>query len=75
MGGLKAVQLRDGPGDDDAHGVGHEVGLQGFGDGLLLDRGTQAHDVGVVDPGGALLRGFLLWHNNSSLSRFLYDDL
>ena len=46
VGGLEAVDLRDGPGDDDAHGVGHVVGLQGVGDGLLHHRRVEAHHVG-----------------------------
>ena len=33
--GLEAVDLRDGAGDDDAHGVGHVVGLQRAGDGVF----------------------------------------
>ena len=32
VGGLEAVDLRNGPGDDDAHGIGHVVGLQRVGD-------------------------------------------
>ena len=48
VAGLEAVNLRDGPGDDDAHGVGHIVDLQRLGDGLLQHLGAQAHDVGVV---------------------------
>ena len=47
-GGLEAVDLRDGPGDDDAHGVGHIVDFQRLGDGLLQHFGPQAHDVGVL---------------------------
>ena len=51
VAGLEPVDLRDGPGDDDRHGVGHVVGLQGVGDGLLQHGGPQAHHVGVADPG------------------------
>ena len=46
MGGLEAVDLRDGPGDDDAHGVGHVVDFQGIGDGLLHHLAVEAHDPG-----------------------------
>ena len=46
VGGLEAVDLRDGPGDDDRHGVGHVVSLQGVGDGLFHHRRVEAHDVG-----------------------------
>ena len=46
--GLEPVDLRDGPGDDDAHGVGHVVGLQRIGDGLLHHRRVEADDVGHI---------------------------
>ena len=36
VGGLEAVDLRDGPGEDDAHGVGHKILPQGIAD-ILLD--------------------------------------
>ena len=32
---LEAVYLRDSPGDDSRHGVGHKIDLQRLGDGLL----------------------------------------
>ncbi len=48
VGGLEPVDLRDGPGDDDAHGVGHVVGLQRVGDGLFHHRRVEADDVGRV---------------------------
>ena len=35
VGGLEAVDLGQRPADDDAHGVGHIVGFQGAGDGVL----------------------------------------
>ena len=57
VGGLEAVDLRDGPGDDDRHGVGHIVELQRLGDGLFQHLGPQAHDVGVIYFFGAVLLG------------------
>ena len=42
---LKAVDLRDGARDDDAHRVGHVVVLERFGDGLLHNGGAQPHYV------------------------------
>ena len=35
VGGLEPVDLRDGPGDDDAHGIGHIVGFQRAGNGIF----------------------------------------
>ena len=35
VGGLEAVDLRQGAGDDDAHRIGHIVGLQRAGDGVF----------------------------------------
>ena len=49
MGGLEAVDLRDGPGDDDGHGVGHIVDLQGVRDGLLQGLAHKPHHVGGID--------------------------
>ena len=69
VGGLEAVDLRDGPGDDDAHGVGHVVQFQRLGDGLLQHLGPQAHDVGVVDLLRPVLRGLLLSHLVPSFSK------
>ena len=43
VGGLEPVDLRDGPGDDDAHGVGHVVEFQGVGNGLLHHFSVEAH--------------------------------
>ena len=63
MGGLEAVDLRNGPGDDDAHGVGHVVGLQGVGDGLLHHRRLEAQDVGVPEFGLSVFGCLLLWHD------------
>ena len=40
VGGLEAVDLRDGPGDDDRHGVGHIVDFQRLCDGLLQHLGV-----------------------------------
>ena len=68
VGGLEAVDLRDGPGDDDAHGVGHVVGFQGVGDGLLDDSGVEAQDVGAAGLGLAGVGCFLLWHDGLFLT-------
>ena len=46
--GLEAVDLRDGPGDDDRHGVGHVVQFQRLSNGLLQHLGVQPHHVGVI---------------------------
>ena len=67
VGGLEAVDLRDGPGDDDAHGVGHIVGLQRVGDGLLHHRRPEAHDVGVIGWMPGSFRLLLFRHNKRSL--------
>ena len=68
VGGLEAVDLRNGAGDDDAHGVGHVVGLQRLGDGLLQHLGLQAHNIGIIVffPFGF----FLLCHLICSFSSF-----
>ena len=68
MGGLETINLRDGPGDNDAHGIGHVVGLQGFGDGLFQHLGPQAHHIGIVVI--LLFLGFLLSHFKTRLSGF-----
>ena len=63
VGGLKAVDLRDGPGHDDAHGVGHEVLPQGVADILLDDLprpGDKPLHLGGLLPLGLL---FFSWHN------------
>ena len=75
VGGLEPVDLRDGPGDDDAHGVGHVVDLQRLGDGLLQHLGPQAHDVGVVDLLCPLLGGLLFGHWYQSLFRIQFRGL
>ena len=62
VGGLEAVDLRDGPGDDHAHGVGHIVLVQGRGDGLLHYRAPQAHDIGVRGGMDGFRFCFLLCH-------------
>ena len=67
VGGLKPVNLRNGPGDDDAHGVGHIVDFQGVGDGLLQHLGVQPHHVGVIRFFRPLRGGFLLCHFCPSL--------
>ena len=56
VGGLKPVNLRNGPGDDDAHGVGHIVDFQGGGDGLLQHLGVQPHHPLGIDPFLTLVR-------------------
>ena len=66
VGGLEAVDLRDGAGDDDAHGVGHIVGLQRVGDGLLHHRRPEAHDVGVIGWMPGSFRLLLFRHNKRS---------
>ena len=48
VGGLKAVYLRDRAGDDDAHGVGHKVFLERFGDRLFEDDARVFNDGGVI---------------------------
>ena len=63
MRGLKAVDLRDGSGNDNGHGIGHVVDLQRFGD-RLLSGGTHQtnHTVciyffliyGIIKEGGAV---------------------
>ncbi len=73
VGGLEAVDLRDGPGDDDAHSVGHVVGLQGIGDGLLHHGGPEAQDVGVIYFGLVLIWRFLLRHSVGSLLVFFVE--
>ena len=71
MGGLEPVDLRDGPGDDDAHGVGHVVQFQGIGDGLLHHRGVEAQNVGIVDFWPGFLRLLLFWHGYDSFNDLL----
>ena len=62
VGGLEAVDLRNGPGHDGRHGIGHEVGLQRAGDGLLHHRRMQPHDIGIIDFLPGFLRLFLSGH-------------
>ena len=62
MGGLEAVDLRNGPGDDDAHGVGHIVFVQSPGDGLLHHRPPQSQHIGVCGPVNGFGFCFLLCH-------------
>ncbi|MPN37572.1 hypothetical protein SDC9_185092 [bioreactor metagenome] len=68
VGGLKAVDLRNGPGDDDAHGVGHVVELQRLGDGLLQHLGPKAQDIGIVCFSTPVPGRFFLWQWNQSFS-------
>ena len=44
VAGLEAVDLGDGARDDHAHGVGHEIALERFRDGLLHHHRAQAED-------------------------------
>ena len=62
VGGFEAVDLRDGPGNDDAHGVGHIVEFQRVGDGLLHHRRMEPHDVGIIYFWPVFLRLLLFWH-------------
>ena len=62
VGGLKAVDLRQGAGEDHAHGVGHIVALQGVHNGLRLhSAGTFDMHIFVQLPGNRALVLFLLW--------------
>ena len=65
VAGLEAVNLRNRARDDDAHGVGHIVRLERFGDGLLQNRAAQSHDVGVFLAFDAL-GGFFLFRHGAS---------
>ena len=68
VAGLEAVDLRNGPGDDDGHGVRHIVDFQRLGNGLLQHLGLQAQHIGVVHlfrP--ILLGGFFLCQIRSVL--------
>ncbi len=71
VGGLEPVDLRNGPGDNDAHGVGHVVGLQRVGDGLFHHRRVKADDVGRVYLMLVVVGFFLFGHGYDSLSRGL----
>ncbi len=68
VGRLEPVDLRDGAADDHAHGVGHEVGVQRFGDDLIHHGAAQSHHVGVVHTAGWLFFLFLLRHESKFLS-------
>jgi len=68
VGGLEAVDLRDGAADDDRHGVGHIVLVQRGGDGLLHHRTPQAHHVGIARVPYFFFLGFLFCHRNGVLS-------
>ena len=62
VGGLEAVDLRDGTGYDDRHGVGHIVDFQSLSDGLFQHLGPQAHDVGIIYFFCPLIGDFLFRH-------------
>ena len=47
MGGLEAVDFRDGPGDNDRHGIGHVVQFQGVTDGLFENFRMKSLHVGI----------------------------
>ena len=65
--GLEAVDLRDGSTDDDAHGIGHIVDLQGLGDGLFQHLRMESFYIWVVRFGTVCL-GFLLFCHSFSFS-------
>ena len=65
--GLEAVDLWDSSADDDAHGVGHIVDLQGLGDGLFQHLRMESFDVWVVRF-GTIRFGFLLVCHSFSFS-------
>ena len=69
VGGLEAVDLRDGPGDDDRHGVGHVVQFQRLSNGLLQHLGVQPHHVGVIKF-LSLLGSLLFCHGIPSSFKF-----
>ena len=48
MGGLEAVYLRNGSGDNDAHCIGHVVSLQSLGDGLFQYLGLQPNHIWII---------------------------
>ena len=54
VSGFEAVDLRDRPGYDHAHGIGHVVDLKGLGDGLFRNFGPKTHD--VIVSGGLVFR-------------------
>ena len=60
--GLKSVDLRNGAGDDHAHGVGHIVQLQRVADGLLHHLGVQPLHIGILNLFYRFFRFFLLSH-------------
>ena len=66
VGRLEAVDLGQGPADDDAHGVGHIVGLQGAGDGVLQDA-ARVQDLDPLPQLGAhrfgCFSGLFFWHS------------
>ena len=62
VGGLEAVNLRYGPGNDDRHGVGHVVCFQCLGYGLLQRLGLKPHNVGIVVPFYFVFRVLFSWH-------------
>ena len=59
VGGLEAVDLRDGAGHDNAHGVGHIVAVQRFRNRLMDHLAVEAHHIGVDGVLGGQFRFFL----------------
>ena len=50
MGRLEAVDLGDGAGDNDGHGVGHIVLVQRGGDAAVNDSAAEALHIGGIRP-------------------------
>ncbi len=73
MRGLKAVDLRNGAGDNDAHGIGHIVFPQRFGNGLRDDL-SGAFDMAALYHTAVNLQFLFLfgWQVISSLSSICY---
>ena len=65
VAGLETIDLRNCPGNDDAHGVGHVVILQGITDGLLLHLRFKALDMQVLRAHPGRLRSRLFVFSGS----------
>ena len=73
VGGLEAVDLRQGAADDDAHGVGHIVRFQRAGDGVFQHTAGVQYLNALAQLGADRLCGFFarfLCHCKSSLLEF-----
>ena len=68
VSGLEAVDLRNGTGDDNAHGVGHIVFVQRSGDGLIHHRAPQTHYIGVGRAVDGTVGGCFFCHRSNVLS-------